>query len=155
MLDFPSSPALGQTFQNSLGSTWAWDGTKWMPAQATLPTSVNSVPIAFSFSGKPLGGASIVVPIAMPLIIPANLAGSTTYIGGSLPTASAVFNLYCSTSSGGFGVGTITFPASGSVPTFAGNGGTIAAGYALSLTAPSTQDATLSNVGITILATRG
>jgi hypothetical protein len=35
-LDFPSSPATGQTYTGSDGTTWKWDGAKWVSAQQAI-----------------------------------------------------------------------------------------------------------------------
>lgn len=39
MFDFPNSPSVGTTATSPNGVTFVWDGTKWTPVTATLPSS--------------------------------------------------------------------------------------------------------------------
>jgi hypothetical protein len=109
-------------------------------------------PVVFSFSGKPVAGAKIIVPAAQRMLVPANLAGSIGRVGGSSSTATAAFTLAIISGSGTRTVGTIS--VSGYTITFSGAGGTVEIGDALRLQAPSAQDATLTDLGITILTER-
>jgi hypothetical protein len=45
-IDFPSSPALDDTFTASNGITYKWDGEKWVVEAATLNTSTHTHPIS-------------------------------------------------------------------------------------------------------------
>ena len=124
-----------------------------------LPASLLSVPIAFVMPGKPAAGQVMQVPIVTPLTIPANLAGSVD-TDGVQTTANATFTL--SKISHGSGsvatIGTITIGPGGSGPDTTAYSPQAAVGLVpgdiLRLTAPSPQDATLADVGITILAQR-
>lgn len=84
----------------------------------------------------------------------ANFAGSGGSVDSSkAATGSTVLNV----NKNGSSVGTITWGAAGTSPTFATSGGavqTFSAGDILTITGPGTPDATLSNWGLTLVATR-
>jgi hypothetical protein len=120
--------------------------------KAYVDAQTGSVPIAFSFSGKPAAGAAAVIPVVWDTVVPANLAGSVGRVGGAGSAATVTFNVSALSDAGTVTIGTIT--VTGLTVTFSGEGTTLEVGDALRVTAPATQDATLSDVGFTILTER-
>lgn len=113
-----------------------------------------TIPVVFPFAGKPLASAKVVVPMAIGLIIPANLTGSTGYTTVN-STGSPVFTVNkLATDGTATTIGSITFSAGVRAAAAAGAGGSLAIGEALQLVAPASPDATLADLGISILAAR-
>jgi len=120
-----------------------------------LPIELQMVPVSFAFLGKMASQAQVNAPMGFPLTVLLNLAGAVFF--AAVPaTSDQTFTLnHLSPSSGVVPLGTITVAAgSRNSCTLAGPGGRLATGDVLQLVTPLTQDPTLQDVGITILARR-
>jgi hypothetical protein len=87
--------------------------------------------------------------------VPTNFAGSVV-IAGNAATASAVVSIgrIPSGSTTNTQFGTLTFAAAGTIPTLSATQTSFAVGDILTVIGPSSADATLANIAITILASR-
>ena len=102
--------------------------------------------------GKPTAGATVFLFTASRAIsFAANFAGSFGSVGTN-PTSTAAYNVR----KNGTSIGTISISTGGAC-TFTSSGGTVqslAAGDRLTITAPGTQDSTLSDAAFTLAGTR-
>ena len=113
-----------------------------------------SSPIVFAFSGMPVSGQQVSIPIATQATITANFSGSVYFVGIP-PSASVNFEIdqYHISNTVITNIGTLTVFSNGTVNAI-GNATTLNIGDALIMFAPSPQDSSLQNISFTILSTR-
>lgn len=128
------------------------DSKTW--GYSSLPASVQKVPVTFAFSGQPGDAQMVHVPLVMGGVIPANFAGAVGF-AATPATADADFVLDYLHSGTVTTVGTVTLGAASNSATLSVQAAfTLAAGNALRISAPSPQDATLADLGISFLTER-
>ena len=134
------------------------NGTDWVNKTLTyseLPTEILDFPLSFIIQGKPNSSQTYNLVIAMPITIPIDLTGTFSYVG-MVATGSSLFVI--NKISGG------TTTAIAEILLIAGShtantltcstAVTFAAGDVFQLVGPASPDATLSDIGITILSTK-
>jgi len=171
-LDFPNSPTLGQIF-NGGGGSWLWDGTKWVSAIASLPQGVEGDVLVFQGTEWTAQRPRYLVSCYVPTLLVANqfllfhrFPKSVTfptnfgaYLGllseaasGTAATASTVLTIAKAAPVTFTDVGSVTFSGGSSMGAFASSGPVVfAQGDIMRIRAPSTADATLSDVFLTIV----
>jgi hypothetical protein len=125
-----------------------------IPAATSYGTVTGPTPfiVSASITGVALNSETVLQYVApQSFTIPAGASGSLAK-ANSAATGSATFTI----KKNGAAVGTIAFPASGTTGTFAfATTQTFSAGDVLQLSAPSTADLTLADIGITLYGTKG
>lgn len=123
--------------------TW-YDGSDWRPF-------ATSHPVGTFVSGKPSASEIVLRYVAVdPFTLPAALAGSKGD-AGTAATAQTDFDVRKGASS----IGTVRFAASGTTATLiAATETAFSVGDVLSVVAPSSADATLANISITLRGVR-
>ncbi len=153
--------AVGLSTQTA-NTVWAGPttGSAATPAfRALVAADIPAQPydLVCSLVGKPGAGATVLIfTVVRAVTFPANFGGSYGSVGVA-NTSTAVYTVL----NGVTTIGTVTLTVGGSPATvtftFATTGGTsksLAAGDRLTITAPGSQDATLSDVGMTFAGTR-
>lgn len=107
--------------------------------------------LAVFMPGKPLDGATIMrFNVVREFTLPEDLVGSL-FEAGVAATASSVFTI----NQNGSPIGTLTFAASGTVPTVSFSTAVdLEVGDVVTITAPTPQDATLADIGFNFLGSR-
>lgn len=128
------------------------------PSARQVLTATSSTAADWEYPGYDIGGGCTGKPAASAVILrfpavraftlPTNLTGSQGK-AGTAATASATFNI----AKNGVNIGTMAFAASGTVPTWTNTATSFAAGDILTVTAPSSQDATLADIGFVLMGT--
>jgi hypothetical protein len=132
--------------------TVVYDGTVWQMQGVALAIGKKEIPSAIA--GAPPASMNVMIYTATsPLTFPGNFATTPGPCGsvGTNPTATATYTV----KKNGSSVGTITISTSG-VFTFATTSGTainLVANDRFTVTAPSTVDTTLADVGFTLVGT--
>lgn len=135
----------------------AWlflDGTNWQAVTSSGSTAT-TFGVVSAVTGRPAASQIVAIYTAFSAeTFPANFGSPNQSYGsvGTNPSSTASYAV----NKNGSSVGTISISTSG-VFTFTTSGGTsfsLAAGDRLTIVAPSSQDATLADVGITLVGTR-
>jgi hypothetical protein len=135
------------------GSFAPLDGNGRVPWD-NLPGEVQTLPIAFVIPGRPANGQVYNVVLPIPCTIAADFSGSGVY-AGSIATGNAEFLLRRISNGESTTIGTATFTsASHTSCQWSSQATTMVAGDVLQLVAPTPQDATLADIGISVLATK-
>jgi hypothetical protein len=144
------------TLATGEGGWLFFNGTNWTLLKPPTPTPpVNIFAIVSGVTGKPAAGQIVAIYTAFSAeTFPANFGSPQQSYGsvGTNPTATASYTV----NKNGSSVGTISISTSG-VFTFTTSGGTaisLAASDRVTIVAPSSQDTTLADVGITLVGTR-
>src|SRR5262245_55542577 len=171
-LDFPNSPTLGQIF-NGGGGSWLWDGTKWVSAIASLPQGVDGDVLVFQGTEWTAQRPRYLVSCYVPGLLTANqpllyhrFPKSVTfptnfgaYLGllseagaGTAATATTIISIARAAPTVYINVGTVQFNAGSAVGSFASSDPIVfVQGDIMRIRAPSSADATLSDVYLTIV----
>lgn len=139
----------GPNSQQVLSSPSPFDITAWVPATVNiLEGNVTTYDIGMFSPGQYLGNqVMLLLPLERSVLFATNFSPSVGACGVN-PTASAEFII----NKNGVQVATLTF-STGGVASFSSPGTTFNAGDVLTIVGQSSPDATLSNVGVTLIGT--
>lgn len=118
-------------------------------ARANL--GVATIGLPFYFADQPTVSQTVFLPLVRPLALPANFAGMATWCG-TVATANASFTVQYIRQQVVTQIGTLTLTKQNQRNSGVSSAVTLLAGDVLVLVAPSTQDATLADVAITLAA---
>jgi hypothetical protein len=125
-------------------------GASW----SNVPPEGQRLPLGFVIPGKPAASQGYFLPMAMALNMAANLAGTVVY-ANTAGTGNSVFTFNKISSGVSSLIGTVTIAAGSKTATaLTGSAVSIGIGDVIQLVAPSTQDATLADIGITLLTAK-
>jgi hypothetical protein len=139
--------ALASNLNQAVSSTQYWQ---------PLSSATQPYDIPFSLPGLPTASTTYPwITIVRPVTIPANFTGSDVTCGTN-PTSTAVFTINRTRSGSTAAIGTLSISTS-CVGTYTSTGGTavqLIAKDRLTVSTPSSQDATLADVAATVIGTR-
>lgn len=144
-----TTPAAPAGYSNIL---WQSDSNGNVSGYYAGGTGNNPYDVVCSYVGKPGAGATVLIlTFTRTVSFPGNFAGSAGTVGAN-PAASATYLV----NKNGTQIGTVVISTSGtfSFTTTSGAAQSFAAGDRLTVTAPASQDSTLSDVAITFAGTR-
>lgn len=128
---------------NNENTKITYDGSSWVNTQPYV--------VALTYDGKPSAGQTVLRhPLPIAATFPSGLTNSQ-FVSGVACTATATFTIKKNAGS----IGSIEFAASSATGTVTfGSSQSFAIGDKLTITAPSPQDATLANLGFSMVGTR-
>lgn len=135
------------------GDFRVYDGAAWGTENTytRLPAEVQNIPIVFPFVGRPTNALSIYIPLVQATTIPANFAGSVAY-SNATASATIAFTLVYIRAGASTTIGTVTFSSGSSAGVFSVQAQVnLLIGDILVCEAPTPQDASLADVGISLL----
>ncbi len=144
---FPANPNVAEVFYKTTAPVGfhVYTGSAWLLVNTGSQTSIYD--IGLTVEQKPTASATLLVfTAARAFTLPSGFTGSAAR-SGTAAAASSVFTINRNASS----IGTITFAPTATTGTFTGAGAAFSVGDILTIIAPSSQDATLADIGITLV----
>lgn len=171
-LDFPNSPTSGQVFSAG-GGAWLWDGVKWVSAAAVLPPAAEGDQLVYQGGDWTAQRARYIVSCYVPGVLTGNQfllfhrfpkgvtfpTGFAPYLGlaseaavDTQATATTIITIAKANPSVFINVGTVTFNPGSAFGVFASSDPiTFNQGDIMRIRAPTTADATLADVYLSIV----